>query len=272
MTGAVSDLMNTTGNIAFYDLHTRIRDPIIFSLLDIKQGERILDVGSGTGYFAEKMIAYGVAPVCVDISVDNLLSIKQHQMNHLFLINAHAEKLPLRNDSFDKILCSEVLEHIDDERQALRELVRALRPGGLLVITVPCTESKFPSLIECLGIKTVHDYDGPEKHYRKGYTLAELSSVLGNAGMSISRSVYFSHFFSKLLLDVISLLHLFLRKFVMRQCAWNWADIQQLNSSVFFSIYKVFFPFLLMVSKLDKYLLSSKSQGCGLAVCSKKQA
>lgn len=264
--------MNTTDNIAFYDLHTRIRDPIIFSLLDIKQGDRILDVGSGTGYFAEKMSAHGAAPVCVDIAVDNLLSIKQHPKNNLSLINARAEKLPLENGSFDKILCSEVLEHIDHDNGVLLELARVMRPAGSLVITVPCTESRFPSVIECLGIKTVHDYDGPEKHYRKGYTLGELSAVLHNAGMNISQSVYFCHFFSKLILDVISLLHLLLRKVIMRQQAWNWADIQQLNSSPFFSIYRTFFPFLLMLSKLDKCLLSAKARGCGLAVCAVKQS
>ncbi|MCX5896482.1 MAG: methyltransferase domain-containing protein [Proteobacteria bacterium] len=263
--------MANSDNIALYDLHTRIRSPIICSMMDVTAEDRVLDVGSGTGYFAEKMRSSGATTVCLDSAFENLLSITQRQKKHLLLINAQAEHLPLRNESFDKILCSEVLEHIAVDRGVLKELVRILRPGGILVITVPCTEYRFPSVINFLGIKTVHDHEGPEKHYRKGYTRTELSAALHQAGMTVSRFVYFSHFFSQLLLDMISIMHILIRKLVMRQKSWNWADIQELNSSSTFTLYKLLFPVFLVFSKIDKlFFLSTKARGSGLAIRSAK--
>jgi len=259
--------MAITDNIAYYDLHTRIRAPLICSMVAATAGDRVLDVGSGTGYFAEQMSTCGAATVCVDIARENLISLRQRLKNKLVLISARAEQLPLSNESFDKIIFSEVLEHIEADSGVLKELARVLRPDGILVITVPCTEYRFPSVIQLLGIKTVHDQEGPEKHYRKGYTLTELSEALQQAGMTISRFVYFAHFFSQLLLDIISIMHILTRKLFMRQKSWNWADIQQLNSSSFFSIYKALFPVILILSKIDNlFFLSTKARGSGLAI------
>ncbi len=50
---------------------------------------------------------------------------------------ARGEKLPYREGAFDLILSHEVLEHVDDDREALAEIVRVLRPGGRLVLFVP---------------------------------------------------------------------------------------------------------------------------------------
>jgi len=263
--------MEKTKNVSVYDIHSRIRNPIVFSMLQIKRGDKVLDLGSGTGYFSEKICKENTTTFCLDIALDNLLSIKKREKKDLFLINSGAEKLPLKNELFDKILCSEVLEHIQEDKKALKEIARILRPGGIFVITVPCSEFRFPSLINILGVKTVHDYEGPEKHYRKGYTVDELSEALSEVGLVVSEHRYFSHFFSKLILDIISLSHLLVRKIVMGQKAWNWADIQNLNSSTTFTIYKFLFPLFLLICKLDNlFYLSSKAKGCGVALKSKK--
>ena len=263
--------MEKTKNVSVYDLHTQIRSPIILPMLQVKSGDKILDLGSGTGYFSEKICEENAAAFCLDIALDNLLSIKKRKNGNLFLINSEVEKLPLKNGSFDKVLCSEVLEHIQEDKKALKEIVRILRPGGVFVITVPCSEFRFPSLIDLLGIKTVHDYEGPEKHYRRGYTVDELSEALSEVGLVVSEHRYFSHFFSKLILDIISLSHLLVRRIAMGQKAWNWADIQNINSSPAFTVYKFLFPLFLLICKLDNlFYLSSKAKGCGVALKSKK--
>ena len=243
--------MPKTTNVSLYDLHTRIRSPIIFSMLQIKGGDKVLDLGSGAGYFSETICTQASSTFCLDIALGNLLSIKQRKNGNLFLIHSEAEHLPFSDTSFNKVLCSEVLEHIEGDREALREIARILQPGGTLVITVPCSELRFPTLIDLLGIKTVHDYEGPEKHCRKGYTIREISDLLTVSGLVVSSHAYFSHFFSQLLLDMISISHLLVRRIFFLQKAWHWADIQDLDSSAVFTVFKIFFPLFLLISKLD---------------------
>jgi 2-polyprenyl-3-methyl-5-hydroxy-6-metoxy-1,4-benzoquinol methylase len=254
-------------NVSAYDLHTRIRSPIIFSLLQIEKGNVILDLGSGTGYFANTARKQETSTFCLDISLRNLVSIKEREDSYVSLINAGAEKLPLNNESFDKVLCTEVLEHIKEDEAALKEISRILKPGGILVMSVPCSELKAPTLIGLLGIKTVHDYEGPEYHYRAGYTINEVKKSLNTADLVVSESVYFCHFFSKLALDIISICHLTIQRIRTGKAAWHWVDIQNLSSSTSFKIFKVLFPFFLFMSKLDSiFYLSSQAKGYGLIV------
>ena len=60
----------------------------------------------------------------------------------LTLVQGDAMALPFEDDSFDHVVCSEVLEHLADDLKAVRELYRVLKPGGTLVVTVP--NADFP--------------------------------------------------------------------------------------------------------------------------------
>jgi SAM-dependent methyltransferase len=241
-------------------------------MMQLQNGESVLDVGSGSGYLAHALAEAHNCIICLDISMENLRSVKKGTSANVLLINSTAETLPFRTGSFDKVLCTEVLEHIREDRKALDELARILKPGGILVMTVPCSDFAFPSLIETLHIKTVHDYDGPERHFRKGYTLSGLSHSLEKAGMVLCSHRYFCHFFSKLLLDLISIGHLAVRRVAMGQKAWTWSDIQSLNTNRSFTLYKLLFPLFLAMSKLDLLLLRRpRSKGSGIAIASRKQ-
>jgi 2-polyprenyl-3-methyl-5-hydroxy-6-metoxy-1,4-benzoquinol methylase len=266
-----SQIVNKATNVSEYDLHTRIRSPIIFSLLQIQREDTVLDLGSGTGYFSEAICKQKASPFCLDISLRNLLSIKKRENNNISLLNAKAEKLPFVRNSFTKILCTEVLEHIKADKTALQEISRVLKPDGTLVMSVPCRELRVPSLIELLGIKTVHDYDGPEYHYRAGYTIREINELFNESDMVVSESIYFCHFFSKLALDIISICHLIIQRIRTGNTTWHWVDIQDLSSSTSFKIFKVLFPFFFLMSKLDTLCyFSSTAKGYGLIVKAKK--
>jgi SAM-dependent methyltransferase len=240
-------------------------------MLHIEKGNVILDLGSGTGYFANSTRKQEAPTFCIDISLRNLLSIKEREDSDVSLINAKAEKLPLNDKSFDKVLCSEVLEHIKEDTAALKEISRILKPGGTLVMSVPCSELKVPTLIGLLGIKTVHEYDGPEYHYRAGYTISEVKKLLNAADIVFSESVYFCHFFSKLALDIISICHLIIQRIRKGRTTWHWVDIQDLSESPSFKIFKIVFPLFLCISKLDRlFYFSSKAKGYGLIVKAQK--
>jgi SAM-dependent methyltransferase len=91
------------------------------------------------------------------------------------------ENAPLENSSFDVVLTLDVLEHLDDDMSGLREAVRLLKPGGLLLITVPA----LPSLWGGQDIVSEH---------RRRYTKRSLGQLLKEAGLKDFRTNYFNAF------------------------------------------------------------------------------
>jgi 2-polyprenyl-3-methyl-5-hydroxy-6-metoxy-1,4-benzoquinol methylase len=99
----------------------------------IVRGGRLLDVGCGAGHFVRLarelgMDAWGVEP-----------SLDQSPDPQIFAGTLEAAQYP--NDYFDVITINHVLEHVSSPTETLRELRRVLRPGGVLVVAVPQTDS-----------------------------------------------------------------------------------------------------------------------------------
>ena len=119
-----------------------------FARLEPAPGWRVLDVGCGSGrHTAAARRLPGARVVGLDPSVRELAAAAERLALHdrlepggdgrAFLLAGDALRLPFRAASFDLVLCCEVLEHVEDDRRAARELGRVLRPGGLLVVSVP---------------------------------------------------------------------------------------------------------------------------------------
>jgi len=97
---------------------------------------RVLVDGCGVGMYVKALQPYADKVYGIDIEAEHLeLAVQNSPSAHLQL--AAAEALPYVNDSFDLVLSHEVLEHVLDDRQAVAEIVRVLRPGGRAVIFVP---------------------------------------------------------------------------------------------------------------------------------------
>jgi SAM-dependent methyltransferase len=94
----------------------------------------VLDMGAGGGRHAFEVERRGAFAVALDI---DLLELKDVAAQGPSCVNGSALELPFDDGSFDRIIASEVLEHIGDDRGALRELARVLRPGGTIAMTVP---------------------------------------------------------------------------------------------------------------------------------------
>jgi SAM-dependent methyltransferase len=109
---------------------------IIRSMVACKPGLRILEVGSGGGHvlrmFREaKLTATDVSQLYLDTAKKNLMGYD------VSFIKGQIEQLGLPASSFDRIICTEVLEHTTNPSEILSELRRLLAPGGTAVITVP---------------------------------------------------------------------------------------------------------------------------------------
>jgi ubiquinone/menaquinone biosynthesis C-methylase UbiE len=121
---------------------------IDFNRLDIRPGHRILDMGCGEGrHMVPACRQPGTLCIGADYQYDNLVTTKNklafHKSIHDLACTRYdlscmdVTRLPFKDNSFDLIVCSEVLEHIPDHDQALSELVRILKPGRTLVVSVP---------------------------------------------------------------------------------------------------------------------------------------
>ncbi len=111
-------------------------------------GARILDVGCGTGRHTAEACRLPAAEVFgVDLKHDDLGRARERMALHAglgehgggswHLAAADVTRLPFADDSFDLVICSEVLEHVEAERLAWQELLRVLKPGKLLAVSVP---------------------------------------------------------------------------------------------------------------------------------------
>ncbi len=98
------------------------------------QGARVLDVGCGLGLYVKELQANGADAWGTDIDAEKVAeaSLTQPQISQ-----APAEALPFADGTFDAILLNEVLEHVDDDRRAVAEAWRTLKPGGRMVIFAP---------------------------------------------------------------------------------------------------------------------------------------
>jgi SAM-dependent methyltransferase len=108
---------------------------------------RILDVGCGTGATTAHLGAAG--SVC---GLDAAPTALRHaSARGLPVACASAQQLPVRDSVLDVVVALDVLEHLDDDRRALSEILRVLRPGGVLLATVPAYAFLWSSHDEALG-------------------------------------------------------------------------------------------------------------------------
>jgi len=98
-------------------------------------GRRTLDAGCGYGVFSAAAAGRGAAVVSVDIG-ERLVARSMARASSRGVV-ADVTALALRDESFDLVISSEMLEHTDAPERALWELARVLKAGGLLVITTP---------------------------------------------------------------------------------------------------------------------------------------
>jgi ubiquinone biosynthesis O-methyltransferase len=125
----------------------RVRSKKVISLLDPKPGDVILDVGCGNARDLIPIAQKGCRCIGIDLS-DRMIkearaSLKQEGVKNVKLDTGDATNLNFSNDMFDKVLASEVLEHIPNYRKCIAEMIRVLKPKGSLIITTPNREGWY---------------------------------------------------------------------------------------------------------------------------------
>lgn len=134
----------------------------------------ILDVGCGTGAMSARLVKWGKL-VSADFSP---LALEFSQRRGLSkLVRADAMKLPLADAQFDVLIAMDMLEHLPDDDAALSEFYRVLKPGGMLIATVPA----YPHLWS--------EHDVAAMHFRR-YLRPQLGERVRAAGFHIEKLTF----------------------------------------------------------------------------------
>lgn len=128
----------------------------------------VLNAGAGEGSFSQLLLAIPGVSGVVELDPGYRLWAPTSKDPRQRFVAASLTNLPLVDATFDLVLCSEVLEHIENDGAALDELSRVIAPSGWLLISVPTPSSVFDPA-----------------HVRQGYTAEELSSMLDRRGFEV---------------------------------------------------------------------------------------
>ncbi|MCW2830085.1 MAG: rebM 3 [Aeromicrobium sp.] len=166
-----------------------------FDRLGLRPGDRVLDMGCGAGRHAFEMYRRGGDVIAFDQDADELSGVRD-----LFVamkeagevpLGAEADikegdalSLPFADGEFDRIVAAEILEHIPADIQAIDELVRVLRPGGTLAVSVP---RWFPEIVNW---KLSDDYHNTPGGHIRIYSDKELIGKVVNAGLEFEGKDY----------------------------------------------------------------------------------
>jgi len=182
------------------------RAGIIFENLNLFGDEKVLEIGCGRGFYLKTLIEIfpDLKITGIDLKEEYLSTAKKFINNEkIELLKADATKLPFKNETFDRIIASEILEHIIDDQKAISEIFRVLKPEGLVMITVP--NKNYPFFWDPLNWileKLIHWHLPANIWWLAGlwadhvrlYDFSELQNKFQKAGFKIDKSWFATHY------------------------------------------------------------------------------
>jgi 2-polyprenyl-3-methyl-5-hydroxy-6-metoxy-1,4-benzoquinol methylase len=167
----------------------------------LQAGSHLLEIGCGAGNLLLQASVRGSFPVALDLAMQSLTFVRSRLQeaksgseapNGFACTQAIGELLPLADGSFDCVLLSEVIEHLEAPQVSIREAARVLRPGGLLLVTTPNYRSFWPIMEWIVDLLDKAPKMAGEQHITRFYP-SSLRQLLVESGL---RTDYFGTIYS----------------------------------------------------------------------------
>jgi len=164
-----------------------VQGPVLSQMLAEVAGHRakirrVLNAGAGEGGYTSLLLSLPDVECVVESDIHRRTHFEVRDPRLRQIVSSLTD-IPLADESIDLILCTEVLEHILDDRRALDEIRRTLSPNGWLLITVPTPPAVLDSA-----------------HVREGYRSEDLTSLLSERSLEVLSVRFCMHFFFRFVL------------------------------------------------------------------------
>jgi ubiquinone/menaquinone biosynthesis C-methylase UbiE len=185
------------------DMCLKRRAKLVINELDPQKKDTILDVGCGDGYYSFLLSRLGEFNITGVDSDKQALTIAKRQIGkkNVQFVVGDVLKLPFKTGSFNKLVCSEVLEHLPDDKKGLQEMYRVLKKNGTLYITVPHWNYPFfwdPVNYVLQRVFNTHVksgfWSGVWNFHVRLYHVGELKKVVKAAGFKIEKVECLTHY------------------------------------------------------------------------------
>lgn len=166
-------------------------------IIQNKRNVRILDIGCGTGNISQMLSQFGEV-YGIDNSPIAIELCQQKGLTNLYL-NDKNKKFPFKDNYFDIVCCFDLLEHLDNELEILKEVLRVIKPEGFLFITTPAF----------MFLWSEHDL---ALHHKRRYTKTNLYQLLESNKLKVQRITYYNFFLFPIAFIYRLYTRIFLRK------------------------------------------------------------
>lgn len=177
----IADQFDNLMNV--YDMQRRLE--IVYEELlpgDIK-GKKLVDIGAGTGWFSSRAHQREAEVYSLDIGLELLVEVRKKVKARE--IAGNTMDLPFRENSFEIVISSEVIEHTDSPEKAVHEMARILKPGGIMIVTCPNRIWLWAvHLANFLKIRPFHGHEDMP-------SFNQLERFVNSAGLEIEKHIGF---------------------------------------------------------------------------------
>ena len=235
-------------NPLYYSLASRTRIPYLLDVISTKG--QALDVGCGIGFFSNIAAKNFSRIVAIDPDKKSIEKAKSlYRSQNIEFVQTPAEQIPLPADSIDFLLCSEVLEHVDNLGKTIQEIKRVCKNGSKFFITVPSIEGIFGNFFLEIGHRNSNLY---EQHKRPPFTKKNITKLLLDNNFQIEKTFYSKIFLAEIFMGLTKFFH----NLKKGKACGGQSDILMPPK-----VYRMIFPFILFLTKLEDFILNNALRG-----------